>query len=171
MSLGPIVLGLALLLAGRRLFWLFVAALGFMLATEFVAPLIAPNDPTTTLIVGLIAGVAGAVFAMLLQKLAIGLAGAFAGAYYLHLLAEIGSVRDPATLWISVIAGAVLGAMLLLFLFKWALVFFSSVAGAHLIVQGFDLSPGLTGAAFLALLIAGLLVQGRQLAPRRQQEF
>jgi len=161
---GSFVLGLALLLAGRRLFWLFVAGLGFITATEFIAPLVAHNDPVFALIIGLIAGIAGALLAIFLQKVAIGLAGAVAGAYYLNRLLDMGSMHDPRWAWLSMLIGAVLGALFLLFLFKWALIVFSSIVGAHLLLRPFDqLQPGILGAGFIILALGGILFQGRQL--------
>ena len=160
-QLGTALLGAALLVAGRRLFWLFVGALGFVTATDFVAPFINPQNHSFLLIIGLIAGVAGALLAIFVQKVAVGLAGAVAGAYYLKIFADMASLQELG--WIAAVVGALLGAFLMLLLFKWALIVFSSIAGAHLITQALPLSPQLGGAAFLVLLIIGLIIQARQL--------
>ena len=161
---GSFLLGATLLLAGRRLFWLFVAALGFITARQFIAPLVAQNDAQTALVLSLVAGLAGAALAIFVQKFAIGLAGAIAGAFYLTQLLSVGGA-DSQYLAVGALAGAVLGAVLLLFLFKWSLIIFSSVAGAHLIVQRLPVGQGLLGAIFLVLLLIGVSVQSRSLRP------
>ncbi len=159
-----LLFGLALLLAGRRLFWLFVGALGFITATEFISPLIAHDNPALSLGVGLVAGIAGALLAIFLQKVAVGLAGALAGAYYLNNLLEASSMHDPRFAWVSALIGAVIGALLLLFLFKWALIVFSSIVGAHLLLRPFEsMQPAIFGASFVVLAIFGVMVQGRGL--------
>ncbi len=166
-SVGAIALGIALLLAGRRIFWLFVAAVGFVVAFELVSPWVGDDRPGIALILSGVAGLAGAVLAIFVQKVAVALVGAVAGAYYLHRLLEAASMHDPRYGWVSAAIGAVVGSLLLVFVFKWALVFFSSVVGAHLIlkqaVEVWHIRLDLAGALFVALVIAGLLVQTRHL--------
>ena len=53
--------------------------------------------------------------------------------------------------------------IVILALFNPALIILSSVAGAALIVQVFQLSPLVTGFVFLALLIVGIAIQARML--------
>lgn len=166
---APFLLGLALLLAGRRLFWLFVGTIGFAVARELVTPLVASDSRGVALIVALIAGLAGAVLAIFMQKVAIGLAGALAGAYYVNVFLASWPARDPWVGWVIMLIGAIIGALLLLLLFKWALILFSSVAGAYLIVRAlvpFGMSDELKGGLFLALLLVGVFVQARPKAPR-----
>lgn len=162
-QLGTVILGVLLLFFGRRLFWLFVAALGFVTATEFIAPLIDPGNREVLLIVGIIAGIAGALLAIFIQKVAVAIAGALAGGFYLRLFFEAAGLHDLA--WIAALVGAVLGAILMLLLFKWALIVFSAIAGAHLLSISFPLSPQFRGALFLVLAIFGILIQARQLRP------
>lgn len=160
-QLGTVVLGVLLLFFGRRLFWLFVAALGFVAATDFIAPLIDPRSREVLLVVGIIAGIAGALLAIFIQKVAVAIAGALAGGFYARLFFETAGFHDLA--WIAALVGAILGAILMLVLFKWALIVFSAIAGAHLLSISFLLSPQLRGALFLVLAIFGILIQARQL--------
>jgi len=165
-TVGSVLFGLALLLMGRRLFWLFVAGLGFVIATEIIVPHAAPDNPPLALAICLIAGVAGALIAMFLQKVAIGLAGAVTGAYYGSVVLKNLPIHDPATVWIALLGGAILGALVLLFLFKWALIVFSSIVGAHLLVRAFqqELPAGVTMTIFTALVIVGIVFQGKSLS-------
>ena len=78
-ALLEIVLGGVLLVLGRKLFWLFVAGVGFAVGM-FVTPLLLPDAPQgVTLAVAVALAVLGAVLAITLQKIAIGLVGFIAG--------------------------------------------------------------------------------------------
>src|SRR2546429_1477107 len=74
-----VVIGAAILLFGRKLFWLFVAALGFAVGLEIAAYFMREPPQWMTLLVALGCGVIGALLAILLQKLAIAIAGFIAG--------------------------------------------------------------------------------------------
>ncbi|MEY2498258.1 MAG: hypothetical protein QOD12_1814, partial [Verrucomicrobiota bacterium] len=74
-----VVVGAAILLFGRKLFWLFVAALGFAMGLEIAAYFMRDPPIWMTLVVALVLGVVGALLAILLQKLAIAVAGFIAG--------------------------------------------------------------------------------------------
>src|ERR1041385_9171955 len=75
-----VLVGLALLLFGRRLFWLFVAALGFAIGLQ-LAPYLSQNPPLwLSLLLSLGLGLLGALLAVVLQKLAIAIAGFLGGA-------------------------------------------------------------------------------------------
>ena len=68
-SLGPeeillLVAGLALLIFGKRLYWLAVGALGASLAVALATLLSQTLDPELRLIVAVVAGLAGALFAL-----------------------------------------------------------------------------------------------------------
>ena len=59
--------GIVLLLAGRRLYWLFVAAIGFLAGLE-LAPRFLPQQPDLVIvIIAAVLGVAGALLAIVAQ--------------------------------------------------------------------------------------------------------
>jgi hypothetical protein len=72
--------GIALLLAGRRLFWLFVGVVGFFAGLRFALQVLGPRADLRW-IVALAAGLLGIVLAIALQRLAVALAGFFVGGY------------------------------------------------------------------------------------------
>ena len=74
-----VIVGAAILLFGRKLFWLFVAALGFAVGLEIAAYFMHEPPVWMTLVIALGLGVLGALLAILLQKLAIAVAGFIAG--------------------------------------------------------------------------------------------
>lgn len=152
--------GAALLLFGRRLFWLFVAALGFAIGLE-LAPYLSHNPPLwLSLLLSLGLGFLGALLALILQKLAIGIAGFLVGGRVALAVAAALLVNHAHYSIITFVIGGILGALLLIALFDWALIIFSSIEGAHLIAGTTHL-PG-TGTTILVvgLTLFGVFVQG-----------
>jgi hypothetical protein len=162
-----LVLGSALLLAGRKLFWLFVGAAGFVtgiqLATRF-----SQGPDWLAIVIGLVIGVIFALLAIFLQAVVIWIAGFLTGGYVLTALAAIiGFQVSGATTWIVYVIGGILGVILVSLLFDWALITLSSLVGASLVIQSF-LPQGATGGIlFIILFIAGVLIQGSTLRRER----
>ncbi len=75
-----LLVGLAVLLLGRRLFWLFVGAAGFAVGLH-VAPMVLNGPEWLMVVAALVLGILGAVLAIFFQWLAIGLAGFAAGVH------------------------------------------------------------------------------------------
>ena len=159
LSVISLILGVALLVAGRKLFWLFVGAAGFVtgmqLATQFWQ-----GPELLAIVIGLVVGVIFAVLAIFLQSVAIGIAGFLAGGYVLTVLAGMIGLNQGAFSWIVYIIGGIIGVLLVIFLFDWAIITLSSLAGASLITQALPLSSGIGGVIFLALVIVGVVIQG-----------
>jgi hypothetical protein len=166
LSVLSILLGGALLIAGHRLFWLFVGAAGFVaglqLATQFWQ-----GPELLAIIVGLVVGVIFALLAIFLQGVAIGVAGFLAGGYILTVLAGMIGLNQGAFSWIVYLIGGIICVLLVIFLFDWAIITLSSLAGASLITQALLLPGGFGGVVFLALVIIGLVIQGSMLQRER----
>ncbi len=164
MAAFGIIIGLALLLFGRKLFWLFVGGVGFMAGLQFAEGFFHGHPQWWALAVALLAGVIGAVLALVLQKLAIGVAGFLTGATALFDLANGFGRQDMA--WIAAIVGGVIGAVLILLLFDWALIVLSAVAGAILIVNLIELDPHIAWMVWVGLFLFGLMAQAAQMRRR-----
>ena len=161
MSWPHILVGAATLLFGRRLFWLFVGGTGFAAGAFVAVQWIHPATPAGTVLIGAVAGLAGALLARFAQKVAVTIAGFVAGAYLgLHLQSALQAPWPPIVVFL---AGGVVGALLLSLLFDWALVAFSALVGAVLVVVGVGtaLPPPWPPVLGLALLVAGLAFQSR----------
>ncbi|MGI8820309.1 MAG: DUF4203 domain-containing protein [Chthoniobacterales bacterium] len=160
------VIGAVVLLFGRKLFWVCVAAVGFAAGVEFAPHLMREPTPLLQLTIALVLGFAGALLALFLQKLAIGVIGFAIGGRVAVGLASTFLVHPASYPWLPFLIGGVIGAILLVSLFSWALVFFSALIGAHLIVRAFVLPQ--TGATilFLVLVVIGVIAQ-TALARRR----
>jgi hypothetical protein len=165
--IAALLVGIVLLFFGRKLFWFFVGATGFVVGAEAGA-LLFPHQPSWELIAGLILGLLGIVIALALQNVAIGVAGFWAGGYLAVVLLramELSSGHDLG--WIAFVVGGIIGAVLMLVVFDWALIILSAVTGAHLLVHSTELLPALGGITFLVCAIIGVIVQSRFfLAPR-----
>src|SRR4029077_2259551 len=73
------LVGVVILLFGRKLFWLCVAAVGFAAGVEVVPHLVQQPSPLLLLTSALVLGFIGALLALFLQKLAIGIVGFVSG--------------------------------------------------------------------------------------------
>jgi len=166
-ALLELVLGGVLLVLGRKLFWLFVAGVGFAVGM-FITPLLMPDAPQgVTLAAAIALAVLGAVLAITMQKIAIGLVGFIAGGmialWLLRALAfDLGAVQ-----WLVFIGGGILGALLLATLFDWGLILLSSLVGANLVVSGagglIAWPENLLPIIFLVVFGLGVLIQARLL--------
>ena len=164
-----VLVGIALLLFGRRLFWLFVAALGFAIGLQ-LAPYLSHNPPLwLSLLLSLSLGLIGALVAFLLQKLAIGIAGFLVGGRLALALAAAFLADHAHYSTITFVIGGILGAILLLALFDWALIIFSSIEGARLIGDAVHLPSSGTTVLIVVLAIFGILVQAMMFRSRQRR--
>lgn len=164
-----VIVGVAILFFGRKLFWLFVAALGFAVGLEIAAYFMKEPPQWMTLLVALGCGVIGALLAILLQKIAIAIAGFIAGGRIAWALAAAFFVEHAHYRGLTFVIGGILGALLLLALFDWVLILLSSIEGAHLIGNGFTLPEKGALILFIALAVTGAIVQGSMLRRSRRQ--
>ena len=162
-----VVVGAAILLFGRKLFWLFVAALGFAVGLEIAAYFMKEPPQWLTLVVALGCGLIGALLAILLQKIAVAVAGFIAGGRIAWALAAAFFVDHAHYRGITFLVGGILGACLLLALFDWVLILLSSIEGAHLISSGITLPEKGMMILFIALAVIGVIVQGSMLRRSR----
>jgi hypothetical protein len=162
-----VLIGTLLLLFGRRLFWLFVAAIGFWIGFS-MTPYLTPHPPAWLgLVLALFLGLIGAIFAFVLQKIAISVAGFLVGGYVAIALLNAFVSYQAHFSAIVFIVGGVIGAILMLVLFDWALILFSSIAGAELIVTHIHLPPTGSMLLLVGLTVAGVLLQSTMLRRRR----
>ena len=161
-----IVLGGALLLFGRRLYWLLAATMGFV-AGLYLADLFLPNEPeSTSLIIAAALAFGGAILMVLFQKALIGLVGFLAGGVGLYLLLTGLTTNLLTESWMAAsvfLLGGAIGALLLIRLFNLGLIILSTVIGGYVTVAGLGSLLTLTGGAYsvslVLLIIVGIVVQ------------
>jgi hypothetical protein len=164
---ASILIGALVLLFGRRLFWLFVAGIGFWIGFELAPYLMQNPPPWLALVVAIIFGIVGAVLAFVLQKIAIGIAGFLVGGYVATAILGAFVTASAQYHGIAFIIGGVLGAILMLMLFDWALIVFSAIAGSELIVRHLHLPATGKTLILIVLVILGIIVQTAMFARRR----
>src|SRR5438477_9319220 len=153
------LIGAAVLFFCRKLFWLCVAAIEFAARVTLASHLVNEPTPLVQLTFAILLGFIGALLALFLQKLAIGLAGFLAGGRLAVGLVATFLVQYASHYWLIFIIGGLIGAVLLLMLFDWALIFVSSLIGAHLITSAISLPPTGEVLLFTALVLLGFLIQ------------
>lgn len=159
MIIVKILLGFLLLLAGRKLFWLSVGAIGFLIGMQLAQRYLGIQSTWTVLAISLVAGLSGALLAVFMQNLAIGLGGFLIGGYLTTLLLGVLQFDIGGLAWVAFLAGGVVGVILLNILFDWGLIFLTSIIGASIVIGALDLGSLLQLVSFLVLFLAGLTVQ------------
>ena len=149
-----ILVGVVLLILGRKLFWVFVGAAGFVAGLNFAESVFTGTQSWVVLAVALIAAIIGAVLAIFLQKVMVALAGFLIGGYLILELLRAANIMAPQPwAWAAYFVGGIIGMILVLALFDWALIILSSLAGAVLIARNLHLVGSTAGIITLALLI------------------
>jgi hypothetical protein len=163
------ILGTSLLLIGRKLFWLFIGAVGFAIGL-MIANRIWEGNGLVGLFFGLGLGLAFALLAVFVQSIAIGATGFFAGGYVALALAGLLHIDRARIEWIIFVVGGILGAILVGALLDWALISLASLTGANMIAHAFAPDSGREPLLVLVLFVIGVVVQAAQLrrehAPR-----
>src|SRR5688572_3309532 len=150
-----LILGIGLLLAGRKLFWLFVAAAGFFAGVELINRFW-QGPEWLSIVVGLVVGLLFALLAMGLKTIAISIAGFLLGGSALLSLASAFGIERG--LFILYIVGGILGIIFISIFFDWALIIISSLAGASMIAQTLDMNRVVfSGVVFVVLLLIGIV--------------
>ena len=154
-----VLIGVVILFFGRKLFWLWVAAVGFAVGVKIAPLLVNESASLLALLIALIFGVLGALLALFLQKIAIAVLGFLAGGKLATAIAAAFFVQYAQYSTIIFVIGGIIGAILLLVLFGWALIVVSSFIGAYLIQSAIVLPPTGSTLVFIGLAIVGIFVQ------------
>jgi hypothetical protein len=163
---AAMLVALALLLFGRRMFWLFVGGIGFVAGTILTGEYFKASEEWMVLAVAVCLGLIGAVLSIFLHKIAVRLAGLLAGGYVVYMAAlELGYSQYA---WIGGVIGAALGFFLVAVLFDWSLIVLSALTGSMLICQAVPYESMIRVILFVALFAAGVAVQSRHLTKWRR---
>lgn len=169
LSVVAIAIGLIVLTLGRKLFWLFVGVVGFIAGLYIASYSFYGLPEWAMLLIGLIAGIAGAIFAVFLQQFAVIVGGFLAGGYLvLNLVFMWGWYMGRAP-WVLFLIGGAIGAVVAAAFFDWALIILSSLTGATMITRALPLGsvPGVL--IFVILMAIGLFIQASLMQKDRPQ--
>jgi len=158
-----IVLGIILLTMGKKLYWLLVAVVGFLIGLALATQYIRLDPPWLIYFVALGAGIIGAVLGIFLQRFAISLVGFIVGGYGALYLAGLFGMKEVPFNWMAFIIGGIVGLILVASVFDWALYILSAWAGATLVTrtltEGVGLNETLGLVLFFVLFVVGMIIQ------------
>lgn len=150
--------GVILLVAGRRVYWLLVGLVGFVvgfsLATEFLQ-----GPDWLLLAAGIGAGLLAAGLAVFFQKIAIGVAGFLIGGLAVLWWAGQMGWGDEWWVWILGLVAGILGSALTRTAFEVGLVVLSSILGATLVLEALQRPADQVSSLMLILVAAGIVIQ------------
>lgn len=162
MAILNVLFGGALILFGRKVFWLFVAGVGFLTGMTLAARIF--NGPEwLNVTIGLVVGFIAALLAVFMQHFAIGLGGFLAGGYLALQLLPLLNLERGWIPWAAFIIGGIIGVILVGVILDWALIILSSLAGSSLLVEAIDMPQVMQVIAFIILVAVGISVQARTL--------
>lgn len=158
-SLVLLAIGVGLLFAGRKLFWLLVAAAGFLAGVLLADAYFSFDSDAARLSVGLLAGGMAAGLAFFLKRIAIGAAGAVLAGYGVYSQLSLGGQAPEGWHWLLILGAGLIGLMISELLVDFGLIFLSAVAGATLILEAASPEDVAARWLFLGLVIVGSAVQ------------
>jgi hypothetical protein len=168
MAILNVLIGVGLLFFGRRAYWLFVAAAGF-LAGLALANRFEQIPETVGVVVGLVLGILAALLAVAVQRFAISAAGFLVGGFIALRTLPLFNLEGGWETVLAFIIGGAIGLILISMFFSWALIALSSLAGAALIVDGLNLEGGLALVVFIILVVVGFVFQAREIRGHRRK--
>jgi len=177
MLAGRLIAGVLLLVLGRRLFWLYVAILGFVTGLTVSSQLFNIESEVLQFLIAIAFGLVGALVASFLQGIAVATAGFLGGAYVASSLLAVFAANtnvDSVLAWGLFILGGIIGAVLAVTLFDWALIILTSLSGALLIMEGLSLTGPGGWLIVLVLFAVGVIIQsglGKSSEPPRTASY
>ncbi len=158
-TLVRLVAGAALLTLGRKLFWLFVAAIGFETGAFIATRLLHSESDLLVLVVAIVAGIFGALLALLVENLVVSVAGFLAGGYLLVSALDLLRFNPGQFEWVVYLVGGIIGVALAIIVLDWALIILSSLSGAVIISTAVLRGLQFELLAIVILFIVGVAIQ------------
>lgn len=162
-----LVLGVGLVFWGKRLFWLFIAAAGFLFGMTTSQSLMPDEVIWFYLIVAAICAGVAVVLVRLLKNIAFGVGGFVLGAYLADGVMQLLELDFGTFSWVIIILAGAAGAALMLLLFNCALIVLSASVGSLLITRSIPGEAPGNQILFLGLIVLGFLAQTRRNQPAK----
>ncbi len=163
MAVFNAILGAILLFFGRKLYWLFVGIAGFLIGLQLADMFLEEQTAVIRIVVAVIAGLVGAVLAIVAQRVAFALGGFYAGGYLALSFGPALLPNSAPLMWLLI--GGVIGAVLAALVMDWAIIALSCLVGAGAIVTALVINPAIEVVLFLILFVIGFAFQARQMSP------
>ena len=159
MEFYKIVVGVILLVFGRKLFWLFVGLAGFLFGLEITRMLFVGQPSWLQLTIAIGLGCFGALLAVLAQRLAFTAGGFFAGVFLAVKVSQYFAVSEHGFILWLIFGAGVCGALIATLIMDEAITILTCLLGAGAIVGELPGAPILNFLEFLILTGVGLLLQ------------
>jgi Domain of unknown function (DUF4203) len=160
MTIAYIIAGALLIVAGRRIFWLFLGLLCFVAGMSALQRWFPEVSQSTLLLAAVGIGALGAGIGAMAQKIAVWIGGFFGGGLLALMLVHMLTESSGSTTLVAFLVGGVIGILLAHFLFKWVMIVVSSAIGALVISKVLETGMALGSIVFVVLLLAGVIIQG-----------
>jgi hypothetical protein len=160
MAFVGLLTGTALLLLGRKLYWLFVGGIGLVFGI-FISGIFFPDQGFSSIIIALLFAIIGVILAFSIQKFSLFIAGFIAGGYLFSNLLSLYFTQNQIILLTVFIIGGIIGAGMVAAMFDWALILLSSLVGSFLVSQSLPLNSIFTPVIFFILVIIGIIIQSK----------
>jgi MFS family permease len=170
MSILYYFFGVILLIAGRKLYWFFCAVAGMVVGIYLAGVVLDAESMGWQIAFAAIGAILGAILAVGLQKLAIGIVGFIAGGYGATFLWQTIGLPEGRIELLPFILGGILAAILVAVAFEYGLIALTSWAGATLISRELELTSWVGAAVFFGLIVAGVVIQAVSLVSDRKKE-
>src|SRR5262245_50511332 len=157
-SLILLVLGIVILLFGQRFVVLLIGVAAFYITVQAAKKYLGDDSRTTALLLATLAGIAAGVFTKMFRSIAVGIAGYTIAGYVLSSHAGAWGIKPENERFVFVIGG-VLGSLVISFALDVGLRLISSILGAVLIVQYFQLEEDVNKWLIVLLSLVGFFVQ------------
>lgn len=168
-----VIIGILLLLAGRRALWLSIMGVVFVAANQLLHHFLFDLSAATVTLMAAGISLAALVLYLLLEKAALFILGAIGGGItgVFTVNSLIAFNMDPLVLsTIAFLLGGVIGLLLVHWLFQWAMVVLSTLMGAYLVSGSINHLPLFRLTAMAMLVIAGLIIQTRLLRAKKPEQ-
>lgn len=156
--LVPLIAGILLVFIGRKVFWLFIGGVVFLLVMD-VAPRFMHHRESMIFYGALGAGVLAATTGYFFQKVAVRVVGLVGGGFFAFNAYEHFLTSIPLPWWIPALVGALLGWIIVSFVVEWALIILSSLTGGFLIASALHLESHSLLMVTIVLAAIGLVIQ------------
>lgn len=171
MDIVQAVLGMVLLLTGRKLYWLFVGVVGFAVGIGLAQAYLQGENDIVLVVIALVAGFIGVLLALFLQRLAVGAAGFLAGGYAAVRIVEMLRLELGSAEWVVYLVAGLVSAALVAALFDWALILLSSLTGASMMtsIELIHLNEWVRVFILVLLFVIGFSIQSAGMRDERRR--
>jgi len=171
MNIAELFVGIIILLLGRKLFWVFVGVMGFLVGFDLAKMHLIEHSAIVIYVVAFAFGILGILVALFLQRIAFGIAGFLAGGYAITTLFVHFGWQSVASYELVFLIGGAIGALAVLLLTDWGLIILSSLSGAVLITNNIYPGPQWSLLIVIALTAMGIYIQRLLLTKRYPRSY